>query len=112
MAPTDSFDALMSGLRAGDPSAADDVFRRYARRLIALARARLEARIGRKVDPEDVLQSVFRSFFTRYGEGQFTPGDWDSLWRILAVITLRKCGNRMEYFRAARRDVTREVSLE
>ena len=35
---------------------------------------------------------------------------WDNLWGLLACITLRKCGHRIKYFQAARRDVLREVS--
>src|SRR5262249_43697973 len=43
--------------------------------------------------------------------GQFEVASWDSLWGILATITLRKCGNRIERYHAARRDVGREVVL-
>ena len=64
----------------------------------------------KKVDPEDVLQSVFRSFFEKNKEGMLDLRDWDSLWSLLAVLTLRKCGQRVRYFRAARRDVRRELA--
>src|SRR5205085_2583064 len=57
---------------------------------------------------EDVLQSVFRSFFSRQAEGQFELESWDSLWSMLVVLTVRKCGRRAGYFHAARRDVQRE----
>jgi hypothetical protein len=30
---------------------------------------------------------------------------WDELWSILAMITVRKCGERRRFARAARRDV-------
>ena len=70
----------------------------------------LDRHVRRKVDPEDVLQSVFRSFFVRYAANQMQLPNWDSLWGMLVVITLRKCGRRAEYFHAARRDVQREVS--
>lgn len=106
-----SFDDLMARLRAGQSDAAAQVFTRFANRLIALARKQLDPEILRKVDPEDVLQSVFRSFFSRYPSGQFGEFEsWDNLWAILAVITLRKCGHRIDYFHAARRDVRREVT--
>jgi RNA polymerase sigma-70 factor (ECF subfamily) len=61
------------------------------------------------MDPEDVLQSVFRSFFVRQAEGQFNLGDWDDLWSLLVRITVRKCGRRVAAFCAERRDVRREV---
>ena len=42
-----------------------------------------------KVDPEDVVQSAFRSFFTRQAAGQFDVASWDDLWGLLVVITVR-----------------------
>jgi RNA polymerase sigma-70 factor (ECF subfamily) len=108
-----SFDDVMGKLRAGDNVAAARVFERYSNRLIALARRRLEPRILQKVDPEDVLQSVFRSFFRCQAAGQMEDLEtWDNLWGMLVVITLRKCGRRVEYFHAASRDIDREVTFQ
>src|SRR4051794_40388805 len=111
MTATDSFDALMNRLRAGQEAAAGELFHRFVHRLLAVARSRLTDRLRGKVDPEDVLQSVFLSFFRRHRKGQFALTDWDGVWGILVVITLRKCGNHVEYFGTARRDVGREVHL-
>lgn len=109
MPSTDSFAALMVQLHSGDENAAAaQIFQRFADRLIALARSQFQHGLQRKVDPEDVLQSVFRSFFRRCRDGQFELDSWDCLWGILAVMTLRKCGHLKEYFQAARRDVRRE----
>ena len=112
MCPEDSFADLMARLRTGDPDAATQVFRQFQARLIALARSRLSAALRQKEDPEDVIQSVFKSFFGRHAAGQFEVESRDDLWSLLTVITLRKCGHRIDYFRAARRDVQREVALE
>ncbi len=108
MEESKSFDELRDGLRAGDSDAARELFTRFATRLVGLARSRLDTRLRQKVDPEDVVQSVYKSFFRRAADGQFDFQTWNSLWTILAVITLRKCGHRIEYFRAACRDVRRE----
>jgi RNA polymerase sigma-70 factor, ECF subfamily len=110
MADDQEFAELMARLRGGDQDAAATVFHKFANRLIALARSRLGELVRPKMDPEDILQSVFRSFFRRYSEGQFDLGGWDSLWSMLVVITLRKCGHQVEYFHAARRDVKREAT--
>jgi RNA polymerase sigma-70 factor (ECF subfamily) len=89
---------------------AAEIFHRFAHRLMGLVRSRLDSLLRPKVDPEDLLQSVFRSFFVGAREGQLDLRDWDSLWGLLTVITLRKCGRRIDYFRAARRDVRREIA--
>jgi RNA polymerase sigma-70 factor (ECF subfamily) len=110
MARDDSFENLMARLHQGDEQAAEALFKRYAHRLIGLARTHLDGMIRQKVDPEDVVQSVFRSFFQRNAAGNWNLDDWDSLWSMLTVITVRKCGHRIEHFRAHRRDIRREVT--
>jgi RNA polymerase sigma-70 factor (ECF subfamily) len=110
MSQDPSFDALMAQLRSGQDEAATRVFNRFASRLIALARKQLDPQVRQKIDPEDVMQSVFRSFFARNAAGQLGEFEtWDNLWAMLVVMTQRKCGRRLDYFHAARRDVHREV---
>ena len=92
-----------------DDAAAREVFQRYAARLVQLARVRLDRQTRQKVDPEDVVQSVFRSFFTRQAEGRFDLASWDDLWSLLVVITIRKCRRQAVALRAGRRDVRREL---
>jgi RNA polymerase sigma-70 factor (ECF subfamily) len=92
---------------AGD--AAREIFERFAGRLILLARYHLDARLRQKVDPEDVVQSAYKSFFLRYGGVDLAAEGWDGLWGLLTVITLRKCADRARHFRAGRRDVAREA---
>ena len=106
-----SFDQMMVRLRAGDDAAAGAVVERFSRRLAALARKKLDGQIRRKVDAEDVLQSVFKSFFVRHANGQFEPTGWDNLWTLLTVIAVRKCGKRWKFFRASRRNVGREAAI-
>jgi RNA polymerase sigma-70 factor (ECF subfamily) len=104
------FEELMARLQAGDEAAATEVFAHFARRLIGLARSRLSPLIRKKVDPEDIVQSVFRSFFLRQADGGFDLQSWDSLWSLLVVITLRKCGHKMAEFTGPKRDVRRETT--
>ena len=110
MAPTgDSFKEFMERLRQQD-AAADEIFRRFASRLLALARCRFVGPFKHKVDAEDVVQSAYKSFFRRYGTGDLAVDGWDGLWGLLALITVRKCAERVAYHRAECRDVGREVS--
>lgn len=88
--------------------ASRELFERFSRRLIGLARHHLGARLQHKVDPEDVVQSVYKSFFLRYGDGALAAEGWEGLWGLLTLITLRKCADRARYHQADRRDVARE----
>ena len=106
----DSFPELMDRLRSGEDQAAREVFEHFATRLVGLARRHLDGRLAVKVDPEDVVQSAYKSFFVRQREGTLAVGNWDGLWGILTMITIRKCADRAAYFRAGKRDVAREMS--
>src|SRR5262245_43248536 len=108
MSPTDSFARLMDQLRSGEDEAARMVFTRFATRLAGLARRNLDARLAVKVDPEDVVQSAYKSFFIRQRDGELEIGNWDGLWGVLTLITLRKCTDRARHFTAAKRDMGRE----
>lgn len=108
----ESFLDLKQRLSQGDQFAANEIFRRYSGRLIGLARSKMAPGLQQKVDPEDVTQSVFRSFFTRQAANQVELLDWDSLWGLLALITVRKCARLVEIFRAARRNALLEQPLQ
>jgi len=108
MSPTDTFAQVMARLRHGDDGAAALVFHRFARRLLVLAQDQLAAWAG-KADPEDVVQSVYQSFYRRCAAGEFELTGWQALWGLLSVITRRKCVNRLEYLQARCRDAQREV---
>ncbi len=107
---TNSFADFLVRLRTRDDAAARELFERFARQLIALARRKFAPGLQHKVDPEDVVQSAYKSFFGRYGAGNLDVGNWDGLWGLLTLITVRKCAERVAYHRAACRDAAREVS--
>ena len=101
----------MTRLKKGDEDAAAEVFGRFVRRLFGLATNQFDSWIRLKVDVEGVVQSAFKSFFAGHGEGQFEElDDWDSLWGLLTIITLRKCHRKHEYLSAECRDPGREVA--
>ena len=108
-APNDSFPRFLVRLQARNGEAAREVFRRFTSQLIALARRRFTPAFRVKVDPEDVVQSAYKSFFLRYGEGRLEVDNWSGLWGLLTLITLRKCAERVAYHRAQCRNVAREV---
>ena len=110
MADDDTFTRLMSRLRTGEDAAAREVFEQFSNRLVALTRSRFNRLLARKVDPEDVVQSAFKSFFLRHRAGKLDVSGRDGLWNLLTLITLRKCADRAEYFLAVRRDAAREAT--
>jgi RNA polymerase sigma factor (sigma-70 family) len=101
--------AFLDLLRAGDQQAARKVFHAYVNRLLHLARERLSQRLARRIDPEDVVQSAFRTFFLRVQAGQFTFDEEDDLGRILTSITVHKVLRQVAFHRAAKRDPGREA---
>ena len=62
---------LIDRWRDGDEEAARLLFERYSRQLTAVAARHLSKKVGVRVDDQDVVQSVFRTFFRRSAEGQF-----------------------------------------
>src|SRR5262249_27654834 len=96
---------LVARWQAGDQQAAAELFHRYAVRLIALASSRLSSRLATRVDPEDLVQSAYRSFFSGAREGQYELQQSGDLWRLLLVITLRKLHDQVRRHTRAKRDV-------
>jgi RNA polymerase sigma-70 factor (ECF subfamily) len=101
--------ALLTRWRAGDEDAARQLFQLYVDRLINLARQRISQRLASRVDPEDVVQSVFRTFFHRVREGQFHFEEPDDLCKLLARITVHKTFRQVAFHRAAKRDMNQEA---
>jgi RNA polymerase sigma-70 factor (ECF subfamily) len=107
---SDSFAQFLDRLHNRDDAAAQELFVRFAHQLIALALRHIDAGLRHKVDPEDVVQSAYKSFFVRYGAGNLDVVNWNSLWGLLTLITVRKCAERAAYHHAECRDAAREVS--
>jgi len=109
MMEKDSFAELISRLKTGDDAAATEIVESFGERLIVLARKRLSRKLQRKLDPEDVVQSAFKSFFPRQAKGEFEFKNRDDLWNLLVLFTVRKCARKAEHYGTAQRDVGREV---
>jgi RNA polymerase sigma-70 factor (ECF subfamily) len=85
---------------------------RFSDRLIRLAKSRLPDRLQRRVDPEDIVQSVFRSFFARHESGKFEFDQAPDVWRLLAAITYHKVQHSIRRHHRQQRDFKREVALD
>jgi RNA polymerase sigma-70 factor (ECF subfamily) len=96
-------------LRDGDPDAAEVLFDRYALRLVRVAEQHLSRRLAGRLDGEDVVQSVFRTFFRRAEAGEFRIDTSEQLWRLLVRITVLKARAKARHHTAGLRDATAEV---
>jgi DNA-directed RNA polymerase specialized sigma24 family protein len=94
MSPEGSVSHWIAQLKAGDHLAAAALWERYFRRLVELARARLQGAPRRAADEEDVALSAFDSFCRGAERGRFPDLlDRDNLWRLLVVLTARKAAH-------------------
>src|SRR4051812_9005082 len=105
--PTDR--SLLERFRSGSQDAATQLYRRYAEKLRELAKAQCSARLGRLVEPDDIVQSVFGSFFRGASQGVYQLSAGEELWKLFLVIALNKIRVRARYHSAARRDQSRTV---
>ncbi len=110
MSASQSFSDLIVQLRAGDELAAEQIVDRCAHQIFVKARGKLSERLRQRVDPEDIVQSVFKSFFVRHQQGKIELRSWEELWGLLLTITERKCTRAAEHNAAQRRTMAREVS--
>jgi RNA polymerase sigma-70 factor, ECF subfamily len=100
---------LVDRCRAGDQNAARQLFEHYVNRLLPLARQRLSQRLATRVDPEDIVQSVFRTFFKRLQAGEFAIQEQDDLCKLLVRITVHKTLRQVAFHRAGKRDFNLEA---
>jgi len=111
-APTHSVNVMSSegsvtrwvtALKGGDTAAAQPLWERYHRRLVSLARQKLQSARGRVADEEDVVQNAFHSFFRGVAGGRFPQlEDRSNLWRLLVIITARKALDQIAHERSKR----------
>ena len=102
---------LLARFRTGDPQAAEELHSRYVQRLMALARTRISRKLGRRVGADDVVQSVFRSFFTKARDQQFVLEHSGDLWRLLSSITVTKVLRQAQRQRRQKRSIDLEESI-
>ncbi len=98
MTPEDSITRLIGHLKDGNRETTQRLWEAYFGRLVQLARVRLRGAPRGVADEEDVVVSVFDSFFRRAEQGQFPQiQDRDDLWKLLFVLTVRKAINHIQH---------------
>lgn len=102
---------LVNRYRDGDDEAAEELFARYVSRLVGLARTRISPSLKRRMDAEDVIQSVYRTFFVHAKENRYVLERSGDLWRLLVGITMNKLHRQIEFHTAGKRNFRREDSI-
>ncbi len=105
-----TFQKWMAQVAANDPTATRELFEKYAARLLRLASAKANAKMRRKEDPADVVQSALGTFFKHLAAGDYKIPDEDYLTRWLVVITINKAAEHARRLGSLKRDVTKEES--
>jgi RNA polymerase sigma factor (sigma-70 family) len=100
--------SLFTGLRLGEAWAEEDLYRRFWPQVCQLLEREMDRRLRRREDPEDIAQTVFRTFFGRVRQGEFQFVHAGALWSLLQQIARRKMWKHAEHHRAQKRDVRRE----
>lgn len=95
----------------GDQRAAELLYDRYAEQLARLAATRLQDKMARRVSGEDIVQSVFQSFFQRTADNKLQVQNARELWNLLVTITLSKTRSAARHHRARKRTVSAEVAI-
>ena len=108
MSETTSDQRLIHGLAANGETAFFELDRRFRERLCQRVRFRMNEKYRRRESPEDVVQSVFRTYFRRNAEGSYDLKSVDDLWNLLCAITRLKILKHVEYHNAGIRDIDRE----
>jgi RNA polymerase sigma-70 factor (ECF subfamily) len=103
--------SLLQKLKDGHESAATALYVRYAGHLRALTARQSSAALSARMDPDDIVQSVFRTFFRRVNTDQYEVPRGDDLWKLFLVIALNKIRNAAAHHTAAKRDVRQTVHL-
>lgn len=105
---TQKLSTLLEDARHGVDYAAAEIHREFVDRLVKLASKRINRRFQAKISPEEVVQSVFASFFRRNGDESYCLEHWNELWALLVKITVNKCINKVKAFDTSKRDIGRE----
>jgi RNA polymerase sigma-70 factor (ECF subfamily) len=103
--------SLIRKYRGGDDGAATSLYLRYANRLRALAKDYCTGKYARRFDADDIVQSVFRTFFHGVKQRGYDVPPGGELWGLLMVLSLNKVRNLVEHHRAGKRAVQQTTSV-
>ena len=109
VAEESDWEALIAGVRQGEPRAMSAFFKLYGPSLERLAARAIDPGLRRRFGPETIAHSVCRSFVMRARNREYELADGDSLWRLLCAIALTKVREKARFHLRQKRGVDREI---
>lgn len=99
---------LQDRLNKGSESVFVELDRHFRERLCQLVNSEMRQIFRRRQDPEDIVQSVLKSFCGRVYEGNFVIENTDALWALLKQISRNKVRKRIAKDTTLKRDIFAE----
>ena len=91
-------------VKHGDSVAANQIWQHYFDRLVRSVRQKLHGQNRAVSDEEDIVLSVFDSFYVAVEKGRFPDlSDRDDLWRLLLRMSARKVVDKRRHDQRQRR---------
>lgn len=102
---------LMELWSAGDEDAAREFVNRNSLRLASLVQRNMAQRFLRRFDPEDVVNSVFRSLFRKAQNGGLPVANNTALRAYVLTVTLNKLRNSVKRESREKNDVRLTINI-
>jgi len=89
-------------------SSLEDMVNRCTEKLVKRVRKQLPDHLKKRLDPEDIVQSVYRNFSRMIKQGTYVFEDSRHIWRLLTVMTYHEVRDAVRFHEDSSRDVRRE----
>lgn len=109
MGETATTQHLVRRVHAGDKDALNELYNRYATRVLAAVRARLGAELRGKLESWDIVQDALLASLKNVQDFDYASEGAFLHW--LAKIAENRIRDQMDFYRAERRDHRREAAL-
>jgi RNA polymerase sigma-70 factor, ECF subfamily len=104
--------SLIARIKEGDDDAASQLYERYAARIFGLVNSRMGDRLKSLVEPQDIVQSIFKSVFRGLNTGAYEAPPGGTLWQLIALIAMNKVRKNATRRMASKRDARLTVPID
>lgn len=101
---------LVARAKGGDSDALNELFQRYHRMMVEVARRKIGPRLRLKEEPDDLAQTTFREAARDFRNYEYRGEP--SLIRWFLQILQNKIRDKAEFYAAGKRDLGRERSMD